>query len=455
MNKHIYGLLFLLILASCSNDDESDQGDSQLPDDDFTSTYEVIQSKIWDANCINCHVEGNTFATQSDLILTTDVSYDQLVNRAPNNEAAAGDGLVLLGTEGLAALEKSFLWKKIYASDEAIFYGDNPEYGSIMPLGGEYLTNGELAFIRAWIEAGAPYDGVVADEALLEDETRYEASDFEPLTPPEQGYQFHIEPFEILDNRDREIFTYKSLNNDEPVYIKRVEISMAAGSHHFILYNFPEGTSSSVIPEEDVIRDVYNTSGVYNTSTLQTMAYHQFVSGTQWPYMDYSFPEGVALEVPANSGFDLNSHYANRTDYTMTGEVYANVYTVDASEVDKVARILMLDNQNINLPPREETTLTRSFTFNGEANVFQLFSHAHEHMNEFKVYIEGGERDGELVYVTTDWQHPPIEEYDPPIVMESGTSFRLETTYDNFESRTISWGLLSTDEMMILFGAYY
>ena len=76
-------------------------------------------------------------------------------------------------------------------------------------------------------------------------------------------------------------------------------------------------------------------------------------------------------------------------------------------------------------------------------------------MTTFRVYIAGGERDGELVYFTDDWEHPPILQIDPPMLMTAGTGYRLEATYDNDEDRNLGFGLLSTDEMMMLFGAYY
>ena len=46
-------------------------------------------------------------------------------------------------------------------------------------------------------------------------------------------------------------------------------------------------------------------------------------------------------------------------------------------------------------------------------------------------------------------------EYDPPIILQRGEGFRLIATYDNTHDRDIGFGLLSTDEMMILFGLYY
>ena len=42
-----------------------------------------------------------------------------------------------------------------------------------MPLGGPYLTNGELNFIEDWIWAGAPNSGIVADPLILNDVSEY------------------------------------------------------------------------------------------------------------------------------------------------------------------------------------------------------------------------------------------------------------------------------------------
>ncbi len=74
---------------------------------------------------------------------------------------------------------------------------------------------------------------------------------------------------------------------------------------------------------------------------------------------------------------------------------------------------------------------------------------------EFRVFIDGGPRNGELVYIAYDWQHPPILELDPPLVLEPGQGLRLEATYNNWTDRTLHFGLLSVDEMMILAGAFY
>jgi hypothetical protein len=169
---------------------------------------------------------------------------------------------------------------------------------------------------------------------------------------------------------------------------------------------------------------------------------------------DWRFPAGVALRLPANAVLDLNSHYVNRTDAELSGEIYTNLHTVDASQVQHEAFSLNLSNTNINLPAKTRTTLTRSFTMSQKVNVILLTSHMHEHGEKFVIRVVGGVRN-EVVYETNSWNHPDITTFDTPIVVNAGESIRSEITYNNTTDKAISFGLTSQDEMGIVFGYYY
>lgn len=419
------------------------------------STWDVIQDEILTPHCASCHIAGSSFANQSGLILTNDVAYENLVNAIPKNEAAKNDGLLRVGTKGLESLYKSYLWEKIDATNQEHFYSDHPYYGALMPLGASSLTNGQLKFVKEWIIAGVPQTGVVVDVKILEDDTRFEIPEFQALDRPRHGVQLHLGPFDIQPNFEREFFYYLPLNNNEEIYINRVEIIMRPGSHHFIAYRFNPDTPGYLKPQPNVIRDIRANDGRYIISNLMATPFHTFVVGTQWPILNYHLPQGVALKLPRNIGLDLNPHYVNRTDEITQGEIYVNLHFAEPEEVIHEANILNLSNFDIELPPNQVTTLTKTFTFLETSHIFQLFSHAHEHMTEFKVEIVGGPRDGELVYISYDWEHPPILEYDPPLVIEEGQGLKLITTYNNWTDRTLKFGLRSDDEMMILFGSYY
>ena len=208
------------------------------------------------------------------------------------------------------------------------------------------------------------------------------------------------------------------------------------------------------MPEPYEYRDLHNGAGQYVLSTLLTQFYHLPIAGSQWPSIDVSLPPGVAVRLPKNILLDLNSHYVNRTSQPITGEVYTNLHFADPSEVEHEARFFSLNNLDISLPPGKVTTIERDFTFSERTHVVQLLSHAHQLMVEFRVEMIGGAHDGDLIYIAYDWEHPPILRFDPPLVLEGGEGFRLEATYDNTTDEEVNFGLLSTDEMMILFGIF-
>ncbi|MFT5055776.1 MAG: hypothetical protein ACI80H_000480 [Pseudoalteromonas distincta] len=438
--------LFLLVFVNSCKDKPEVEAEPM-------ATWDVIQQNILNTKCISCHVAGSSQANQSNLILTSDVAYAMLIDKTPHNTAAALDGYKLIGTAGLESLSKSFFWEKVNAPNQEHFYEDHPEYGEIMPPGAIPLTNGEIAFIGQWIVAGAPKTGEVASISLLDDDSYFILdTTFHVLAPPSSGVQLHLGPFNIKTDFERELYSYKLLGNTQDIYVNHIETAMRTGTHHLILYDFAD---NATVPEQDVLRDIRDENGNAIGSTFQSLADQIFMFGTQFRNTDYQFPEGVAQKIPAGKGLDLNSHYVNYGTQDITGEVYVNLHTIDKSQVQYEAQNLFLNRGSINLPANKETTLTSDYSFNDTRSIFMLTAHAHKQMTEFEIFIKGGARDGELVYYTADWEHPEIKQFDPPLELSPGEGLRGVATYNNTTNKTLNFGLLSTDEMMIIFGAYY
>ena len=129
---------------------------------------------------------------------------------------------------------------------------------------------------------------------------------------------------------------------------------------------------------------------------------------------------------------------------------------------------LNINNQDFNLPPNQTTTIERTYSFNEikSANglpsniesiyLFQLFSHAHQLMDRFDVEfydVETGET--QLIYTALDYEHPPILTLNNHLQIQNGDHIKISATYNNITDEPIGFGLLSTDEMMILFGYLY
>jgi hypothetical protein len=334
------------------------------------------------------------------------------------------------------------------------------EYGSHMPLGLRSLTIGQQKFIKEWINAGASKTDIVAAclPSLLDDTSYYPEAAFTPLAPPAPGTGFQITTgkFDVAANFEREIFVYKHLGNPEPIYINHIHTRMRPNSHHLVLYTFPQ--SSQNIPPFNTIRDLHLPNGTDNYNVEVQMQDHIFIGGSMVEEGDYWFPPGVALPVEANAGIDFNTHFINRTSNVLPGECYANIYTVDAANVQNIAQPMFSYSPNINLPPHQQTVVSDNSVSNTgfvPVRVFMLTSHNHEWGQKFQIFIKGGNRNGEMVYESTDWSHPLIKSYDPPIVLQPGEGLRSVVTYLNNTDHPIGFGLKSTDEMDVIYGYYY
>ena len=427
------------------------------------SSWDIIQHDVLATNCVSCHSSGTSFSRQSDLVLTSDVAYEQLLNVAPTNPEAAAASLVRVSDQGLSGLLRSYLWEKINAPDIEHFYADHPGYGEIMPLGQPPLTNGELEFIRRWIVAGAPETGAVVDVALLDDGERFDLPAFEALERPSDGIQLHLEPFEVRANFEREVFRYMPLDNSEDVFVNSFELSMRPGSHHFILYTYPDYTPAEDMPAPYELRDLRDpVTGKFEDSSgrdvfnWRNMLYAKPIVISQSRRLDFHLPQGVAMRLPPGSGIDVNAHYANESDATIEGEAFVNLGLLEADKVEHEARVFAMSNFDIHLPAGQVTTLEREFFFTENRRIIQLVSHTHDRMLDFNAEIIGGDRDGELVYVTYDWEHPAPLRFDPPLEVHEGQGLRIRATYDNYTDGDLYFGFTRKEaEMMILYGYYY
>ena len=415
------------------------------------SSFAKLQEKVLTPACVSCHTAGHPYAVQSGLVLDPSGAYRNLVSGAVTLTDAVARGFRKLVVPGNA--EASFLYRKLAMWDGTQAAG----LGSPMPLGYTSLSVGQLDFIRRWIEAGAPENGEVADAALLEDATLPASAPFAPLVPPPagKGVQLRVDPFSVQPRFERELFVYRSLGNAEPIYVSRVETRMRTNSHHLVLYGFQPDTPALAIPPLDVVRDIRNPDGSMNFLNMLPMAYHVFVAGAMSPEGGYSFPPGVALRLPAGSALDFNVHYVNNGAAPITGEAYANLHTVDASQVQQVASTLFLSNTSIVLPPMQRTTQSRTFRFPTATRVLALSSHMHKLGEKFVIRIAGGARDGEAVYESTEWEHPRMVGFSPALTLQSGEGLTSVVTYNNTTAATVTFGLTSEDEMGIIFGYTY
>ncbi len=444
----VFTLGFGFIMVSCTKNATTD------PVVKTVNSYDLIQNRIFEKSCATsgCHAsEADASFKQHGLVLAAGKAYENLIDKDPYNQNAKDDKYKrIIPFNSLSSL----LFHKL--NWNAASHHSGKDYGNPMPLGGTALSVGQIEFVRRWIEAGAPRTGSVADTSLLNDKTPSYIETFVGLEPPKvgEGVQMVLNRFDVAPNFERELFQRKAAGNTEDLYVNRVQIKMRQGSHHFILYSFRD-MKSAYMPPYDQIRDIRNPDGTNNLLTVLSMSNHIFWAGAGSPSYDYTLPAGAALLLPANYSFDMNSHYVNKSSNTIVGEVNANIYTIPKSQVKNVVYALDLGNTNLDIPANKETTLSKTFSFTKKTNILMLTSHFHKLGKKFVIKIKGGTRDGQVVYESTDWEHPVIKNFDTPLVLQNGEGLTSEITYNNTTSKNVKFGLTSEDEMGIIFWYYY
>jgi hypothetical protein len=403
--------------------------ESVLPVED-NSTFAVMQREIFTTSCAvsGCHAGATPSGGMS---LEPGRAFSALVGVAPENAVASADGLrrVVPGRP-----EESFLMTKLVGVLK-------DGYGARMPLGSSMLDSGRIEFIREWIEAGAPLTGVVADTAFLH--SGHGPVGLAPPPLPAEGFQLHLPPFSIRPHSEREVFfaTHGPVMPD--AYITKLRVKMSDHSHHFTLYSFLAGDLN--IPKIDRIRDRGRNMDefVYN---------RQFIFGSQEADVTYELPPGVGIPVASHTLFDINMHSVNNGSDTIPGEVYVNVHTTP--HVERVAKPLLWSFTNYRLRAHMATTVRDTFPVDRDMDICMLTSHFHRHGLSFRIYHMQDGGAVRQIYLNTQWDHPAIESYAPPLHLKAGEKLTLEATYFNDTDIDIYYGPSAEDEMCAVFGLY-
>jgi hypothetical protein len=265
-----------------------------------------------------------------------------------------------------------------------------------------------------------------------------------PLAKPEagKGFQIYMPPFDIPAEEEKEIFIYKNSPVQSTQFVNKVEFSMREGSHHFVLYTL-NGAQEQL------------TDGQVRTDIEQEMQRQtrEFVFGAQTERTVYDFPPGVAMQMNAGEGLDLNAHYVNPTNELYRGEAYINLYTVPPAEVQHIAQPMLRVDQGFTIPPQSTYTRAKNWgAFGKRTHLFLLTSHAHKRMLSFKIFkISAG--DTTQVYETYNWHEPDVLAQD--IVLEPYDQIYSETTWMNTTDQPITFGFSSEDEMNVIYGYYW
>lgn len=275
-----------------------------------------------------------------------------------------------------------------------------------------------------------------------------ECADAICLPPPERGFQVRSVGATIEPGEDVEYCEVVELPGgpDDVYFVNRFESQMTGGSHHLIVEAIEPGSPTEA-----------NAQPGDRVECITSRAFGEdlgAVTGSQAPYKDETYPEGVGRRYVGGQRLVFDYHYFNTGSEPLAAAAAVNFHTVEAERVHTIARNFGFYNFGIDTPPGAEASFTSECAFDREVTVYKLTRHTHQWGTDFEVWRAGGAHDGEQVLVSDHYEKTDFV-LPEPMQLGAGEGFRFACSYRNTESYPLVFGVEATDEMCILFGVWW
>lgn len=428
------------------------------------STYQRVYNLL-QANCTSgCHESGGN-SGGLDLSGNQNTVYGILINGTPVNSAAVAKGYkqVMPGYP-----DRSFLLRKCATTDWDPAYGLGQNEGDLMP-DNQSLEKEDIELIRQWIQFGAPQNGQVVNVQTLYDyyHTNGRPRINRPPAPaPGQGYQVHIGPVFLEPGQEIEYYKKEAIFNPTGLEANKLECIIDDDSHHFLLFGFVPGAEDQL---DEGLRPV-SISNVFPDET-------KYLVG--WVDSDTTnLPDGTAYYLPDSTVLDLNYHIINySTDSILAAEAYANIYTQPlgtAAHEMKSELVIYPPPGLIILNNGQEFSFTGT-RFDGSSekdwNIWFLSTHTHKYGTAYDIFKRNSDGTaGDILYNGNyntdysfnqgyyDWEHPANRYFEPLETVKASNGIlhkaKFKINDPNEEAFFITFGLTTSDEMMLVFMQY-
>ncbi|MCC6996331.1 MAG: hypothetical protein IT370_17100 [Deltaproteobacteria bacterium] len=228
--------------------------------------------------------------------------------------------------------------------------------------------------------------------------------------------------------------------------IVKIKSTLAAGSHHLILYRSAESA------EKPTPYTCSPFTGALN-GTLPI-----YIAQTEGTTIELpQTPKRVALKLLAGQMVRLEMHYVNYdTTKSIMGSGSVELTTIDDLMVDEYAELMFWGSTQINVPPMQEATVGPTWHAPPPGTtLLALTAHTHKYGIDFRVERAEKDMPGTEIYATQDWDNPPFLQFTPELKLGPTEGLRWSCKYRNTTSRTIRFGESADQEMCFLWGFYY
>jgi hypothetical protein len=242
-------------------------------------------------------------------------------------------------------------------------------------------------------------------------------------------------PFSAPNGAERTQCVSFDVGNELPMFLVGVRTHLTPGSHHMIVYRLDEPPDARPRP-----------CGAFSHGVSDSI----FIAQQREAAITY--PRGTGLRIEAHQTIGLEIHYINYVSdapIDIAGTVELDLVPADGALEEM--HLLFDGDLSLTIPARSDHTATSFHAIPSGARIFALTSHTHQLGTRATIHRATSETaPGELLHESTSWAEPPLDVFDPMLVLDPGEGLLLTCEYHNPTDEEVGFGLGFDDEMCFL-----
>ncbi len=221
------------------------------------------------------------------------------------------------------------------------------------------------------------------------------------------------------------------------------------GSHHMLLFR----TDLTSIPAGmDKPGDCYEAATGGYMSHVRGVVY-----GAQVPTAQFTYPDGVGLQLDASSVFMMQTHYLNSGSAELDARADVTLTLSDGTGITQHAGVLFFYDPFIYVPMATKARASMRCGIRNDITLLTATSHYHKRGNDYAAYVDPGTGAQATTpfYTSNNWDSPPA--LPAPMKIAAGSHIRFGCGYDNTAgTKEYFQGQSAEDNEMCMFtGLYY
>ena len=269
------------------------------------------------------------------------------------------------------------------------------------------------------------------------------------LAPPARGFQVQTQGMMVEPGEDVRWCEVVQLPGgpEDTYYVNRIETAMTSHGEDLVVSAAELGSQTAAIMDVGSRVPCTRAGEAFGEELVQ-------ITATQHARHDQRYSPNVGQVLFGGQKVAVDYHYFNDGEAPLGAKVKLNFHTVDETAVLHVARTAGFDNLTIYTPPGGYSSHLGQCRMSQDVVVGELVRRTQKRGTNFRVWVVGGARDGELLWHS---EHPDDAriELDAPLVLAAGEGFRFECDYHNTTDLELRFGVNAGDERCALNATYW